>query len=132
MQLTWRNGYLILYNATSFKRTGIVRYRDIDPTLREGWGITSDGTFLILSDGSSRLRFIDPTAFRTVRTITVKNGFRSLSQLNELEYVNGQILAISGTRTGLQELIPAAERFLAGWTCLVCVLVNCDLIARLY
>jgi glutamine cyclotransferase len=114
VQLTWRNGYLILYDATSFKRTGIVRYRDIDPTLREGWGITSDGTFLILSDGSSQLRFIDPTTFRTVRTITVKNGFRSLSQLNELEYVNGQILANVWYSDRIARIDPGSGKVL-GW-----------------
>jgi glutaminyl-peptide cyclotransferase len=93
LQLTWKNGYLIVYDANTLKRLGIVKYEQIDPSLREGWGITHDGKHLILSDGSSQLRFIDPQTWRLVRTLTVKQGFRSLNKLNELEYVDGQIFA---------------------------------------
>lgn len=93
LQLTWKNGYLLTYDSTTLKRTGSVRYRNIDRGLYEGWGITHDGTHLIISDGSSTLRFVDPQTFRIVRRVRVKDGFRGISKLNELEYVNGEILA---------------------------------------
>jgi glutamine cyclotransferase len=93
LQLTWRNGVILIYDATTLQQTGQVAYRQIDPRLREGWGLTHDGQHLILSDGSSTLRFIDPTTWKLVRTVRVKSGIRSIGKLNELEYVNGEILA---------------------------------------
>ncbi|MEZ6127014.1 MAG: glutaminyl-peptide cyclotransferase [Planctomycetaceae bacterium] len=93
LQLTWQNGFLILYDAATLKETGRVKFSDIDPGLREGWGITHDGKHLIISDGSSTLRFVDPDTFRLVRRLRIKDGFRSVERLNELEFVNGEILA---------------------------------------
>ncbi len=93
IQLTWRNGYLITYNADTFERTGTVRLRNIDSSLREGWGITHDGSHLIISDGSSILRFVDPKTFRTVRRLRITDGLRSVTKLNELEFVKGEIFA---------------------------------------
>ncbi len=93
LQLTWKNGYLLIYDAATLERKAYVRYSQIDPSLREGWGLTHDGTHLIISDGSSTLRFVDPTSFRLVKKLTVRNGFRTLSQLNELEFVEGEIFA---------------------------------------
>jgi glutamine cyclotransferase len=93
IQLTWKNGYLITYDATTFERTGTVALKQIDASLREGWGITHNGQHLIISDGSSVLRMVDPKTWRVVRRLHVKNGFRSVGQLNELEFVNGEIFA---------------------------------------
>lgn len=97
IQLTWKNGYLILYDVNTWQETGRVRLRDIDRTLTEGWGITHDNTHLIISDGSSKLRFVDPVnrtrPWKTVRRIYVKDGRRPVKDLNELEYVNGKIFA---------------------------------------
>src|SRR5690606_15137351 len=59
----------------------------------EGWGLTHDGTHLIMSDGSSTLRFLDPQTFREVRRINVREGRRRVDNLNELEYVRGEIYA---------------------------------------
>lgn len=93
LQLTWRNGYLITYDANTLRRTGTVRLRDIDSSLREGWGITHDNKNLIISDGSSTLRIVDPKTYRTVQRLRVRDGRRSVSKLNELEYVDGEIFA---------------------------------------
>ncbi len=93
LQLTWRNGYLITYDAKTLQKTGTVRYSAIDRSLREGWGIAHDGHSLIISDGSSTMRFVNPETFRLERTLTVRAGSRALSKLNELEFVNGQIYA---------------------------------------
>jgi len=93
IQLTWQNGYLIVYDADSLAREFTISYRNIDRSFREGWGITHDGTHLIISDGSPYLRFVDPITWKLVRRLKVKSGRRSVRKLNELEFVNGEILA---------------------------------------
>jgi glutamine cyclotransferase len=92
-QLTWQNGYMLVYDVETLKSKGFVRYRDIDAKLREGWGITHDGHSLILSDGTADLRFVNPDTFKLEKSIRVKSGFKAITKLNELEFVNGQILA---------------------------------------
>jgi glutamine cyclotransferase len=87
VQLTWRSGTGFIYEKASFREAGRFSYPG------EGWGITFDGRRFIMSDGSPRLRCLDPRTFRRVATIQVRSGGRPLSRLNELEYVNGRILA---------------------------------------
>ncbi|HKG45581.1 MAG TPA: glutaminyl-peptide cyclotransferase [Pyrinomonadaceae bacterium] len=86
-QLTWQHGVGFIYDGQTFDRLGEFTYQG------EGWGLTTDGQSLILSDGSDRLRFIDPASFRVTRTITVRDGSLPVHELNELEYVNGEIYA---------------------------------------
>ena len=114
LQLTWKNGYLLTYDSTTLKRTGSVKYRSIDRNLYEGWGITHDGIHLIISDGSSTLRFVDPETFKTVRRLRVKDGFLGVSNLNELEYVNGEILANVWYKDRIARIDPESGRVL-GW-----------------
>lgn len=92
-QLTWRNGYMLVYDAKTLRASGYIRYRDIDSKLTEGWGLTHDGHSLILSDGSADLRFINPETFKLERKLRVKSGLKSITYLNELEFVNGRIFA---------------------------------------
>lgn len=114
LQLTWKNGYLITYDSGTLQRTGSVQYRTIDRRLYEGWGITHNGTHLIISDGSSTLRFVDPETFRMVRRLRVKDGFRGVSKLNELEYVNGEILANVWYKDRIARIDPDSGR-VVGW-----------------
>lgn len=86
-QLTWRNGIGFVYDANTFAAERTVRYTG------EGWGLTTDGTQLILSDGTSALRFIDPESFSVVRQVTVTDDGIPLVRINELEYVEGEIWA---------------------------------------
>jgi glutaminyl-peptide cyclotransferase len=86
-QLTWQNQTGFIYDADTFAALGEFRYDG------EGWGLTTDGTSLILSDGTSRIRFLDPATFRVTRTLDVLEAGRPVRQLNELEYVRGEILA---------------------------------------
>lgn len=86
-QLTWQHQVGFIYDAETFERTGQFNYSG------KGWGLTTDGQSLILSDGSSRIRFINPADFKVTRTINVVDGQRAVDQLNELEYVNGEIYA---------------------------------------
>ncbi|MGE5188317.1 MAG: glutaminyl-peptide cyclotransferase, partial [Betaproteobacteria bacterium] len=59
----------------------------------EGWGLTYDGNKLIMSDGSSTLHFLDPNTFQWVSQVTVRDGDTPVTELNELEYVNGDVYA---------------------------------------
>ena len=93
LQLTWRSGHLIVYDAKTMNQKTTVSYRQIDPRFHEGWGVTYDGKHIVISDGTSYLRFVDPTTWKMVRKLRVKSGARPVSKLNELEYVNGEILA---------------------------------------
>jgi glutamine cyclotransferase len=86
-QLTWQHHTGFIYDAQSFSRLGEFNYEG------EGWGLATDGQSLILSDGSSRIRFIDPASFRVTRSINVTDSGTPVRELNELEYVKGEIYA---------------------------------------
>ena len=86
-QLTWRNHKGFVYNADTFQYLAEFAYEG------EGWGLTTDGKVLILSDGTNRIRFLDPADFKVVRTIEVQEAGKPVDQLNELEYVHGEIFS---------------------------------------
>ncbi len=86
-QLTWLNQQGFIYDASSFEKTGDFNYEG------QGWGLANDGTWLILSDGSNRIRFLDPGNFQVTKTIAVFDGGTPVARLNELEYVQGEIYA---------------------------------------
>ncbi|GAA0615968.1 glutaminyl-peptide cyclotransferase [Brevundimonas kwangchunensis] len=85
--LTWRNGRGFIWNAGTLERTGEFAYEG------EGWGLTTDGTRLILSDGTDRLRFLDPDTFAESEPVHVTFNGQSLTQLNELEWIDGEVWA---------------------------------------
>ena len=85
--LTWLERLCLVYDKNTFQRTGKFVNN------RQGWGLTTDGSLLIMSDGSAQLYFISPKTFTTVRSVTVRNGGKSVNFLNELEYVGGKIWA---------------------------------------
>jgi glutaminyl-peptide cyclotransferase len=87
LQLTWRSEIGFIYELTTFAPRRTFTYPG------EGWGLTHDSMSLILSDGSATLRFIDPTSFRETRRILVKDGNTPVTDLNELEYVGGEVYA---------------------------------------
>ncbi len=82
------------------------------PYTGEGWGLTEDGRSLILSDGSATLRFFDPATFREVRRITVKDHGAPVAELNELEYVHGQIYANIWHSDRIARIAPATGKVL--------------------
>jgi glutamine cyclotransferase len=84
-QLTWHHHLGFIYDYQTFERLGQFNYEG------EGWGLTNDGTSLILSDGSNRLRFLDPGTFKVTKTIAVTDQGRGVARLNELEYIKGEI-----------------------------------------
>lgn len=86
-QLTWQNGVGFIYDRQSFEELAQFNY----PT--EGWGLTYDGESLIMSDGTPTIYFLDPETMQETRRITVTVEGDALPRLNELEYVDGKILA---------------------------------------
>lgn len=87
VQLTWQSKKGFIYDKNSFEVLRDFKYET------EGWGITSDGKRLIMSDGTSTLYFIDPDTLKTIGNIQVNDEGRPVNNLNELEYVKGQIYA---------------------------------------
>lgn len=86
-QLTWQNHTAFVYDLATFNQIGQF------PVDGEGWGLTTDGQSLIMSDGSSEIRFLDPATFQVQRTIDVQQLGQPITELNELEYINGEIYA---------------------------------------
>jgi len=86
-QLTWRNGICFVYDRNSFRSITEFRYSG------EGWGLTHDGAYLIMSDGSDTLTFRDPDTFAVVKRLQVRAEGVPVRNLNELEYIEGEIYA---------------------------------------
>ena len=89
-QLSWQQGYGLIHDAATFKDAGKFTY---PAPIKEGWGLTTDGKNLIFSDGSSKLYWLDPKTFAVQRSVTVKNGDSEVSNLNELEFIGGEVWA---------------------------------------
>jgi glutamine cyclotransferase len=101
VQLTWETNIGFVYDLASFKQTGTFAYAG------EGWGLTHDGTRLIMSDGTPTLRFLDPATFRVVGSLQVKDGALPVEDLNELEYVEGEIYANVWTTDRIAVISPS-------------------------
>lgn len=87
LSITWRSGKAFRWDRKSLKLRAEHRYDG------EGWGLTHDGSTLILSDGTPKLRFLDPESFALKRVLPVTLNARPLAALNELEWVEGSIFA---------------------------------------
>ncbi len=86
-QLTWQSQIAFVYDRETFEQTGTFSYET------EGWGLTNDGTSLIMGDGSDEIYFRDPESFAVVRQISVRDGANAIANINELEYIDGVIWA---------------------------------------
>jgi len=87
IQLTWESNIGFIYDKTTFALLGNFTY----PT--QGWGLTFDGTNLIMSDGTDHLYFLNPTTFQQTRQIQVYNGNTPVENINSLCYINGEVYA---------------------------------------
>jgi glutamine cyclotransferase len=87
VQLTWRSQIAFVYDLVSFAPRRMFGYSG------EGWGLTHNQQEFVLSDGSEFLRFLNPNTFRETRRVTVRDGSVPIKDLNELEYVRGEIYA---------------------------------------
>ncbi|MEY4529956.1 MAG: hypothetical protein RLZZ156_677 [Deinococcota bacterium] len=86
-QLTWTDKKAFVYNANTFKLEGTRSYQT------EGWGLTTDGKSLILSDGTDQIYFLEPSTFKVIRSIKISNAGSEIRNLNELEWIEGEIWA---------------------------------------
>jgi glutamine cyclotransferase len=86
-QLTWQSQRGFIYQPDTLKKLGEF---SIDG---EGWGLSNNGTQLIISNGSAQLQFVDPDNFKVVKTVNVSYGQQPVNRLNELEWVDGLIYA---------------------------------------
>jgi len=94
-QLTYKKKVGFVYDAITFKKI-----RDFTIPSKEGWGLTTDGINLIMSDGTYKLTYLDPETLQVIKTITVTEKGNAKDYLNELEFINGYIYAnIWGTNT---------------------------------
>lgn len=87
IQLTWRDHVALIYDVATLEETGRFYYDT------EGWGLTHDGTNLIMSDGTSTIYFRDPATFAVTGRISVTENGRPVVNLNELEYIDDRIFA---------------------------------------
>ena len=86
-QLTWQSHLVFVHDKTTFESMGS-HYN-----ATQGWGLAYDGSHLILSDGTATLQFMDPETFAPVRKVEVQLDGNAINQLNELEYINGEVWA---------------------------------------
>lgn len=87
IQLTWQEHSGFVYDKDSFTQTGTFEYAT------EGWGLTQDGERLIMSDGTSTLYFLAPETFAVLDRVTVTDLGREIANLNELEWIQGEVFA---------------------------------------
>ncbi|GAB4456909.1 MAG: glutaminyl-peptide cyclotransferase [Armatimonadaceae bacterium] len=107
-QLTWQSGKGFIYDRETFQKVGEF------PIEGEGWGITTDGTDLIISNGSNVLQFMDPQTFKIKRKQQVFGGGMPLDQLNELEYINGEVYANVWKTNSIVRIDPKSGK-VVGW-----------------
>ena len=87
IQVTWRTGIGFVYDLSSFRLRSSFHYPG------EGWALTSDATRLIMSDGTSNIRFLDPDTLRETGHVTVTANGKPVLNINELEWVKGRLYA---------------------------------------
>ena len=102
-QLTYLNQVGFIYDAKTFKLLGQFSFAN-----KEGWGLTTDGTYLIMSDGTNKLSYLDPSNFKLIKTLEVP-----YSNLNELEFIKGYIYANVYFKNYIVKIDPANGNVIA-------------------
>ena len=87
-QLTYKNQIGFIYDAKTYKQISRFSYKN-----KEGWGLTTDGTSLIMSEGTNILTYLDPNTLKPTKTINVTNAGYAEDNINELEYIEGYVYA---------------------------------------
>ena len=108
IQLTWKSGTGFVYDKDNLKLLDTFYYQ------MEGWGLTHDGTHLIVSNGTAKLYFLDPTTYEVQRWIEVVDSNGRVDKLNELEYVKGEIFANIWQTDRIARISPETGH-IAGW-----------------
>ena len=87
-QLTYKNQVCFVYDAITFEKQRLFSFQN-----KEGWGLTTDGTYLIMSDGTNVISYRNPNNFEVVKELVVSSNNYAIDYLNELEFINGYIYA---------------------------------------
>jgi glutamine cyclotransferase len=121
IQLTWTSHKAFVYDLFSFSLLKTFDYQG------EGWGLTHDQTQLILSDGTSYLKFLDPKSFRIIRRLQVTDeSGKMVDNLNELEYVHGEVYANIWQTDRIARISPRTGKVL-GWIDLAGIIAKREL-----
>lgn len=107
-QLTYKTKVGFIYDATSFKKIG-----EFNIPSKEGWGLTTDGTNLIMSDGTNVLTYLDPKTLKVIKTIPVSENGYVKNDLNELEFIEGFIYANIWNTNDIVKIDPADGNIIA-------------------
>jgi len=106
-QLTYKEGKCFVYDFKTFKKIGEFTYTG------EGWGMTTDGKYLIMNNGSNNLYFRDPETFNIVKTVGVFDNNGALARINEMEYVDGIIYSNVWMTNDIVKIDPSSGKVLA-------------------
>lgn len=107
-ELTWQSQTGFIYDKASLRVLGSFTYPG------EGWGLANDGKQVYMSDGSADIRVWDPATLKEVRRMTVRDGGTPVAELNELEWVKGEIYANVWQTDRIARISPADGKVL-GW-----------------
>jgi glutamine cyclotransferase len=113
LQLTYKNQLGFIYDAKTYKRIGQFNYQN-----KEGWGLTTDGKNIIMSDGTSTLTYLDPMTLKVVKTLNVSENGYAADYLNELEWIKGFIYANVWTTNKIVKIDPATGKVIGKLDCI--------------
>jgi len=119
VQLTWKSRLGFIYDKATFKLLKTFNYPS------EGWGLTHDDQSLIMSDGTPTIHFLDPVTLQETRRMTVTDQGQPVFNLNELEYVHGEILANVWQTDRIARIAPETGEVI-GWIDLAGLLGQAD------
>jgi glutamine cyclotransferase len=104
-QLTYTTKVGFIYDAKTFKKLG-----EFTIPSEQGWGMTTDGIYLIMSDGTSNIRYLDPETFKLVKVVGVSDNNGAVGSINELEMINGFIYANQWLTNYILKIDPASGK----------------------
>ncbi len=107
-QLTWTNQLMFIYDSVNFKKIQAIKYSG------EGWGITSDGQKLFMSDGSAKITCRDPDTFEVIGILNIADEKKAIHGINEMEYIGGEIWANIFMEDIIARISPSTGKIL-GW-----------------
>ncbi len=108
IQLTWQDHTGFVYDLSKFSLL------DTFPYTGEGWGLTNDGTNLVMSDGTSILYFLNPEDFLVTRSVNVTDQGVAIERINELEFIRGEVFANIWQTNNIARIDPATG-VISGW-----------------
>ncbi len=106
-QLTWKEHKVFIYDAKTLKKINELSWP------YEGWGMTHNDTAIIINTGGSNIYFVDPNTFNVTKTLGVYNNYGYVSNINELEYVDGKLYGNIYLTDNIIQIDPISGRVIA-------------------